>query len=541
MRVNARMWKSDLVMRDETRESMLNRRPTPVHFLQRLSVLLAFIVTFITVATIRSVLGVIPASPGTTANEILLLRFAIYAHAALLVMLTIFLGWFVNRYHRPFFVLLFHGYLFWSIEYTVKCAHIFQVSTANGFESYFFLSAGMVLAAPESWGHSIRLFPAYDAPVAPILRPAIWLARYIWNNPIMIVPLIVMIIPEVVEKPFPWLYQTVDALFFMTAVMVLGFGLYQRLRPVSLKTANAALIVHSIYLWPQIGNCWWKLHATPGVHNGILLQAIHIPALVLKPALALFATLVAIREIDEERRSAIITEMKTETRNIQRLNATESFTRNNIHDLRMNLQMMDLDIDTIERRLAKKMPVDSRDLQSIIARHYRISALVQPENQHHHDPVLKCTPIGDCIKKALDPICARAEKLNIALSLDDNGLADVRVRCDQDLFIVALVNLLFNAVESVRKDGEVRIRLLRRQAWICITVIDSGPGVPDDLQDKLFQLGSTTRPGGTGVGLTESKKAVESMGGMLRFVGNKPGAIFEIALRNGGEQHEVKG
>lgn len=540
MGVNTRVLKPDLDMRAETRESMLKRRPTPVRFLQRLSLLLVFIVTFITVATIRSVLGVIPAPPGITANETLLLRFAIYGHSALLIMLTLFLGWFVNRYHQPFFVLLFHGYLFWCIEYTVKIAHIFQVSTANGFEAYFCLSAGLVLAAPKSWGRSIRQFPSYDAPVAPVLRPTVWLAKYIWNNPIMVVPLIVMIIPEVVEKPFPWLYQTVDALFFMTAVMVLGFGLYQRLRPVSPMTANAALVVHSMYLWPQIGNTWWKLHATPAVHTGLLLQAIHIPALVLKPALALFATLVAIREIDEERRSAIIKEMKMEAKNVQRLNATESFTRNNIHALRMNLQTMNLDIDTIERQVAAEMPVNSRDLQSIIACHYRLIGLVKPENQHNHEPVLKDALIGDCIERALDPISGRAEKLNIALLVEYNGLADVTVRCDQDLFNVALVNLLFNAVEAVRKDGEVRIGLLRRGAWICITVIDSGPGVPAELQDKLFRLGNTTRPDGTGVGLIESKKAIESMGGILRFVGNKPGAIFEIALRNGGELDEVE-
>ncbi len=84
-----------------------------------------------------------------------------------------------------------------------------------------------------------------------------------------------------------------------------------------------------------------------------------------------------------------------------------------------------------------------------------------------------------------------------------------------------LLNLLTNAVKYNRDHGTVVVRVLPRPAGRTrIEVEDTGPGIPDELQDRLFvpfdRLGAERgAEEGTGLGLALSKGLVEGMGGSL--------------------------
>nr|WP_290085077.1 PAS domain S-box protein [Aquibium sp. A9E412] len=97
-----------------------------------------------------------------------------------------------------------------------------------------------------------------------------------------------------------------------------------------------------------------------------------------------------------------------------------------------------------------------------------------------------------------------------------------------------LINLMRNAVDAMR-DTDRRELVVRtgegENGDIFVEVADSGPGVPDEVAQRLFKPFVTTKPGGMGVGLSISKRIVEAHGGSLTMQRNDMGgATFRFAL-----------
>ncbi len=105
---------------------------------------------------------------------------------------------------------------------------------------------------------------------------------------------------------------------------------------------------------------------------------------------------------------------------------------------------------------------------------------------------------------------------------------------DANQLAQVLLNLLTNAREAIRDNGEILIETGRDQArpgWVCLTVHDNGCGIPEEHQAKIFEPFFTTKPGGTGLGLAVSYGIVRDHGGMMS-VRSRPGVgtTFSIAL-----------
>lgn len=110
---------------------------------------------------------------------------------------------------------------------------------------------------------------------------------------------------------------------------------------------------------------------------------------------------------------------------------------------------------------------------------------------------------------------------------------------DPDRLGQVLLNLILNASHALAElpDGHEPRRLtLRTTALgdeVLITVDDTGPGIPEDHREAVFQPFFTTKGGvqGTGLGLTMSRAAVEAMGGQLQLESRSgEGARFTINL-----------
>ena len=98
-----------------------------------------------------------------------------------------------------------------------------------------------------------------------------------------------------------------------------------------------------------------------------------------------------------------------------------------------------------------------------------------------------------------------------------------------------LLNLLNNAFDAVedRSQRWVRLTLELGEAEAIVRVIDSGPGVPASIQDKLMTPFCTTKAlgRGTGLGLSLSKSLAENLGGRLTHVSPAKHTTFELRLQ----------
>jgi len=95
----------------------------------------------------------------------------------------------------------------------------------------------------------------------------------------------------------------------------------------------------------------------------------------------------------------------------------------------------------------------------------------------------------------------------------------------------ALMNLLNNAVDALDGCGIVKLSVGQHGGVMRITISDNGPGITEELRQRVFEPFFTTKPNGTGLGLAVVDSVVRAHGGQIRIdstVGR--GTVFSITL-----------
>jgi len=100
-----------------------------------------------------------------------------------------------------------------------------------------------------------------------------------------------------------------------------------------------------------------------------------------------------------------------------------------------------------------------------------------------------------------------------------------------------MLNLLDNAIKYTPDGGTIEVRVRQETTATTIDVVDSGPGIPSELQPRIFdrfyrvdKSRSRENGGGTGLGLAIAKWAVEVNGGRLTLEPAPSGSRFRISL-----------
>ena len=125
-------------------------------------------------------------------------------------------------------------------------------------------------------------------------------------------------------------------------------------------------------------------------------------------------------------------------------------------------------------------------------------------------------------------------------SIFEFGPEEVFVMVDKVQIQQVLINLMRNAMEAMR-DSDVKELLVSTHTVgerMRVEVADTGPGVSDEIAERLFQPFVTTKSGGMGVGLSISKRIIESHGGEMTAGRNAAGgATFVFSLPIVAEEH----
>ena len=140
------------------------------------------------------------------------------------------------------------------------------------------------------------------------------------------------------------------------------------------------------------------------------------------------------------------------------------------------------------------------------------------------------------IHKLIDNVIAKFSKIYSEVEFVrkyDPSLPEIKI--DKNQILNVIENLIKNALEAINFKGKVEVETgissdeiySPKRNKISIKIKDSGPGIPEDMLDKLFIPFYTTKEFGTGVGLARSYKIVKQHKGILRYIGN---STFEIIL-----------
>jgi hypothetical protein len=107
---------------------------------------------------------------------------------------------------------------------------------------------------------------------------------------------------------------------------------------------------------------------------------------------------------------------------------------------------------------------------------------------------------------------------------------DVHVHIDRDMFKQALLNVVVNAMQSMKAGGELRLVCSTEGDTVEIRISDTGAGIPPELREKIFRLYFTTKEGGSGIGLAMTFRIVQLHDGTIDF-SSEPGKGTTFVIR----------
>jgi signal transduction histidine kinase len=132
-------------------------------------------------------------------------------------------------------------------------------------------------------------------------------------------------------------------------------------------------------------------------------------------------------------------------------------------------------------------------------------------------------------KKSLSIILESSIKSNVPKSIKiSKPENDLSIMCDSKQIETVFNNILINAVQAMENLGEIKVRIKENENDVGIEIEDSGPGIPEDKIEQIFDPLFTTKSTGTGLGLVSCKNIIEQHKGTIS-VKNNP-TIFEIIL-----------
>jgi len=145
-------------------------------------------------------------------------------------------------------------------------------------------------------------------------------------------------------------------------------------------------------------------------------------------------------------------------------------------------------------------------------------------------PLMRASSLRAVIEETLEQVRQRAagQQVEIVTQFPPD---DLTVHMDPDQMKQVFLNLLHNALDAMRDGGRIEVALRRRDDEAIAAVTNTGPPIhPEDL-GSLFEPFFSTKPGGTGLGLTVSQKIVQDHGGDIRASSSvERGTEFVVVL-----------
>jgi len=279
--------------------------------------------------------------------------------------------------------------------------------------------------------------------------------------------------------------------------------------------------------------------------GGAFLVGWQIAGAALRPTREITAQAEAIREGTPSPTITARADAEEFTRLVQVLNAMlgrldrafaiqRRFTADASHELRGPLTALRGELD-----LALKRPRSPEEYQATLQRcreevirltHLATDLLTLARNEAGLNAQdLLDTDLRAIAERVVDRFRFAAQARSVRLGVTGEGAI---VRGDPGMLERVVSNLVDNAVKHAPEGGAVEVVVAAGDP-ATLTVKDTGAGIAVADQPQLFSRffrGEATSATGTGLGLAIARSAAEAHGGSLEFLGNDPGAVFQLRL-----------
>jgi|FLYN01.1.fsa_nt_gi PAS domain S-box-containing protein len=213
-----------------------------------------------------------------------------------------------------------------------------------------------------------------------------------------------------------------------------------------------------------------------------------------------------------------------------------------IHDLRGPLQTITTSLSTLARLLSKNGEASTAGIAQLGIRATRqltrmVESLLDIQRLEEGKAILnlKPTSLHSILAHAAEMVQPMAAESKQLLTFDLSAELPF-VAIDADMILRVVINLIENAIKYTPEGGVIKLSAGLRDEAVYISVSDSGPGIPLNVQRQIFDKFSRVKydegPKGFGLGLAFCRLAVEAHGGQI-WVDSDPdkgGATFSFTL-----------
>ena len=205
----------------------------------------------------------------------------------------------------------------------------------------------------------------------------------------------------------------------------------------------------------------------------------------------------------------------------QRNAAWGEVARRLAHEIKNPLTPIQLSAERLQHKYASLVPPDQTETlqkltDTIVQQVEAMKDMVNSDYARSPGLQFETVSIGELLREVLTLYQSHSNHQFILL----NSPTDIRIKLDKNRMRQVFHNLLKNAIEASEEAGKpvdiaisYHIIVQQHMPWLEITFNDQGPGLPQNMVDKLFEPYATTKTKGTGLGLAIVKKIIEEHGG----------------------------
>ncbi len=187
------------------------------------------------------------------------------------------------------------------------------------------------------------------------------------------------------------------------------------------------------------------------------------------------------------------------------------------HEVKNPLNAMMIHLELLKEKLDAPAPEVQQSLEVIGSEIRRLDRVVQGflRFMRPHELALKPVDLNALMQSLGALLEAEVQGQGIRFVFDlDGGLPPVSG--DEELLRQGFLNVLQNACQAMPGGGAIRIRTRREGSdWVRVTVTDQGIGIPPEDLERIFKLYYTTKPDGSGIGLSVVYRIVQLHDGTI--------------------------
>jgi two-component system sensor kinase FixL len=170
-------------------------------------------------------------------------------------------------------------------------------------------------------------------------------------------------------------------------------------------------------------------------------------------------------------------------------------------------------IQIIGRRLPQE-DQDARIVTEIVNRIDSLSGLMKDLLLFARPPQPRMAPteVARLVAATADLLSSDPTLQNVRVDVEGSAPP---IMADADLLTIVFHNLLVNGAQAMRGEGRIRVTVRPAGLSCQVSIVDTGPGIPPDLREKIFMPFFTTKSRGSGLGLPTAKRLVEAHNGQI--------------------------